>query len=744
MRPNRPTHVALLVLLSALLLSAIPARAAEDVTEDEYEERARVIRVSLTRGEVSLRRAGDIEWERARLNVPLVEGDTLATGPDARLEIQLDARNFIRVGADSVLRVVTLRDEGVAFSLSEGTASFRLARFDREREYFEVDAPKTTIAAEKRGLYRVDVSPRGDVNVTVRDDGRARIYSETSGFVLRENRSARLVAGASEEGDWELSAAAAPDSWDNWNGERERHLAQLLRLEQRDRYYDPEVWGAEELDIYGDWVQTSEYGYVWRPHVTVINNYYNWAPYRYGHWRYCPPYGWTWIPDEDWGWAPYHYGRWVYVNNYWCWAPRGYGYHYGRARWRPALVAFVFVTSSHGDHVAWYPLRHGQRDPRGRFWPRGYDRLSPLGRRERDNLHRANPALLRAVTSVPSREFGAASQRVRPAPTDVAQRVLTGEPVSGQLPITPGGRARTGAPAQDANNGRVLGAPSARPGSPAAGGGLVIARPAPVGPARAVPDRPTGAAVRTPGVALDDRLRGERIFGGREPRPPAPPADASSTQGEANTGAVMRPSRPTRRPSDDGGRVNNNDGRGVVDPRGGSVESSAPPRVRPARPGRPDEGGFEQPNTERVPRREREGRDESSAPRARPGRPREESPAEDRPSPPFYDPGPRVRQPEPAERPQPPSRRDDPPAPRPERPERNEPRQPERHDPPPRQEQPRYEAPPRQESPREEAPRQEAPRHEAPREERPAPAPREERPAAPERPSPRSRDQYRR
>ncbi|HEV3471090.1 MAG TPA: FecR family protein, partial [Pyrinomonadaceae bacterium] len=436
MRPKLFPQVALLILLSSLLLTPVAARADEDVNEDEYEEQARVTRVSLLKGEVSLQRAGEIEWERARINVPVVEGDTLATGPDARLEIQLDARNFIRVGADSVLRVVTLREEGVAFSLSEGTASFRLARFDRDREYFEVDAPGTTVAAERKGLYRLDVSGRGEVTVTVRDEGRARIYSQTSGFVLRNNRTARLVREGSEEGDWELSAAGSFDPWDEWNEERERHLAARLRYEGRERYYDPEVWGAEELDAYGDWVETRDYGYVWRPHTTVINNYYNWAPYRHGHWRYCPPYGWTWIPEEEWGWAPYHYGRWVYVNNYWCWAPRGYGYRYRRAWWRPALVAFVFIPTSYGEQVCWYPLTYGQRDPRGRHWRRDRDRLAPLGRRELDRLRRANPALLRAVTSVPAREFGAESLRARPAPAEVARRAVTGEPVAGRLPIT--------------------------------------------------------------------------------------------------------------------------------------------------------------------------------------------------------------------------------------------------------------------------------------------------------------------
>ena len=82
----------------------------------------------------------------------------MSTDRESRLEIQIDARNFVRLESNSILRIVTLRDEGVALSVVEGTASVRLAKFDSDREYFEVDAPKTTMAAEKKGLYRIDVA----------------------------------------------------------------------------------------------------------------------------------------------------------------------------------------------------------------------------------------------------------------------------------------------------------------------------------------------------------------------------------------------------------------------------------------------------------------------------------------------------------------------------------------------------------------------------------------------------------
>ncbi|MDT5269902.1 MAG: hypothetical protein QOH49_2088 [Acidobacteriota bacterium] len=734
MRSRLSAPTALLYLLSTLLLLSTAARAADDTydDDDEYEERARVLRVSLLKGEVSLKRAGNDEWEDARLNAPLVEGDVLATGRDSRLEIQADARNFIRVGPDSLLRVVTLRDEGIALSLSEGTATFRLAQFDKDKGYFELDAPGTTVAAERTGQYRVDVERDGAVRVTVREDGRARIYSQNSGFVLRNNRTARLAPDGSGEADWDFTEAAGFDEWDTWNDERERYLASRLQFEGRERYYDSEVYGAEELDAYGDWVYTKDYGYIWRPHTTVINVYNDWAPYRYGRWVWCQPYGWTWVADEPWGWAPYHYGRWVYVDNYWCWAPRGYGYRYRHAWWRPALVAFVTLDFGRDRHVCWYPLTYGQRDPRGRYWSRGYDRLSPLRGRDLEHLRRSNPAWLRAVSTVPAREFGDRALRARPAAGDLAGRALTSEPVRGQLPIARADSMR-GTPRVGA------GAGGARPTGANGRDTLSINRPTPIMPPRAISDRPTGAAARTPGVSLEGELRRTRVFNNREPRMPSSP-DAtggnspSSGSGSGSIGVDSRGTGAVERPRSYGTPNTNPGG-----------DSAHPARVRPTRPNVPIEpspGGYPTGDDVVSPkRRERDtGGGDNGAPRVRPTRPStdqppSEAPRETRPpddsSSPVYRPRhePRIRPRDdegtPPSAPSAPSRREEP-SPTREAPEP-------RHESPrsePRHEEPRQE-PPRQEAPRQEAPRQEAPRHEAPRQEAPrhrdpeAPRPRE-------------------
>ncbi|HYO62395.1 MAG TPA: DUF6600 domain-containing protein [Pyrinomonadaceae bacterium] len=676
MRTRSARSASSLLLLLLLALLAAPARADEDDPGDDYEVTARVARVSLVKGDVSLRRNGDNEWERAELNYPLVEGDTLSTGPEARAEFQIDAHNFVRLGPGSVLRVVTLRDEGVALSLNEGTATLRLARFDKDREYFELDAPGATVAAEHRGLYRLDVSPRVGVVVVARDGARARIYSETSGFTLREGRTARLSTGGDAAGDWELSSAPAFDEWDSWTDERERHLAASLRYENRERYYDREVWGAEELDAHGQWTHTRDYGWVWRPHATAINHYNDWAPYRYGRWVYFQPYGWTWVGDEPWGWAPYHYGRWVYHDNYWAWAPRGYGYTYRRAWWRPALVAFVFVSGSRGDEVCWYPLRHGQRDPHSGFWRRNARRLHELRDRQRRDVYLVNPAYLRAVSSLPSREFGA-RVRGRRAHDDLARRAVSGEPVA-RLPFERR-RGRDGATGE---------------------GQRTFAR-----PARDLIERPTGAARRAPGVALDRELRRTRIFNNREPRnrDRGPRDSATTPNGTPGDGSTLG------RGAGSLGRGSNTDaGRdtGVVARPAPTGDGTARDENRTRRPGRRDDNnGARNGERDATPRVDNDGTrrgDDGSVWRRIPRVERPDSRNESRNE---------------------------------SRPERRVERS------APREERPRSERPPREERPREERPRQERPREDRPaREERPQRSePRQERSAprerAPERPS---------
>ncbi len=342
-----------------LLFGALVAFAGDDIEDDVTPGvEARVSRISFIRGDVQIRREGSQDWEKAVLNLPIVEGDEIVTDANSRLEIQLGVYSHVRLAESSYLRVVGLKDGAVALSLAEGTLNARLTKFDKDAGYFEIDAPKTTVAIQKSGMYRIDAGRPGessDVRVTVTDDGQAHVYADNSGFTLKNRRSATLRIDGPLAGEWEtLDAAQFADEFDSWSLERDAVIAKALKDSYYDKYYDQDIYGAEDLNDNGQWIYTKKYGHVWRPYRSAISSYANWSPYRYGTWRWVPPYGWTWVNDEPWAWATYHHGRWFYDDGYWNWAPYGYT-RSRRSWWFPALVGVRIVQ----QNIYWYPLPTG-------------------------------------------------------------------------------------------------------------------------------------------------------------------------------------------------------------------------------------------------------------------------------------------------------------------------------------------------------------------------------------------------
>ncbi|TMB13985.1 MAG: hypothetical protein E6J66_02155 [Deltaproteobacteria bacterium] len=95
-----------------------------------------------------------------------------------------------------------------------------------------------------------------------------------------------------------------------------------------------------ELSWNGEWIDTPEYGTVWRPRRVSDD----WQPYVYGRWVWTDA-GWAWASDEPFGWAVYHYGRWAWSPAVgWMWVP-------GRI-WAPAWVTWRWTDG----YAAWCPM----------------------------------------------------------------------------------------------------------------------------------------------------------------------------------------------------------------------------------------------------------------------------------------------------------------------------------------------------------------------------------------------------
>ena len=286
-----------------------------------------VARVSLIHGDVSTQRGDSGDWSAAALNQPVMGGDKVSTGDNARAELQLDFANIIRLGPNTKVNVPNLTQKNIQIQISEGIANYTVSK-DSEAEP-EIDTPNLSIhPAHHDGVFRIEVRPDGDTIVIVRQ-GEAQIATPQGSTEVHAGDMA-TVRGDANEAQYKITAAPDRDDWDSWNSDRDHLIRNANSWHHTNRYYT----GTQDLDAYGQWQKVPDYGDVWVP-----NEPEDWAPYRNGNWVYEPYYGWTWVGYEPWGWAPYHYGRWLSYGGSWAWWPGPVWAGYNPF-WAPAYVSF--------------------------------------------------------------------------------------------------------------------------------------------------------------------------------------------------------------------------------------------------------------------------------------------------------------------------------------------------------------------------------------------------------------------
>ncbi|PKM07972.1 MAG: hypothetical protein CVV14_06235 [Gammaproteobacteria bacterium HGW-Gammaproteobacteria-4] len=452
-----------LPLLGVLALSLFIAPAATAAYADPP---GRVAYLSDIRGDVGYSPAGEDDWFDVVRNRPLIRGDRLWTGRNARTELQVGSA-AVRLGPDTSVELLDIDDRIAQIRMTQGTLNLSVRRV-YSGQVFEVATPMLAFTVERAGRYRIDVDPRSGITTVVVWEGDGDAYGDNSRFPLRAGDAVRFYD--SDLRDYEQYGLPREDDFDRYSRDRDRRLQRAVSL----RYVDDDMAGYAELDAYGNWRSTRSYGYVWFPRQVRAD----WAPYRDGHWVWQEPWGWTWVDDAPWGFAPSHYGRWVHVSNRWGWVP---GPRNVRRVYAPALVFFIggsgwsVSLSLGGDSpVGWFPI--GPREvyvPSYRASRDYFQRVNVTntvinnttitnvynnyssGNINVDHARYANRGVAGAVTAVPGKVL-ANAQPVRPATIRLDRKAATTGQITRLAPIAPSersvqgrGKASAARPARD-------------------------------------------------------------------------------------------------------------------------------------------------------------------------------------------------------------------------------------------------------------------------------------------------------
>jgi hypothetical protein len=327
--------------LSLLMLPMLGAAWAQDA-----DPPGRVARLGYAQGQVSIQPAGVDDWAAVDLNRPIATGDKLWADADSRAELSIGSA-LVRIASATAFSFLNLDDHAAQMQLTAGTVSVHVRSMS---DTLEVDTPNVAVALLAPGDYRLEVNEAGDATAVKVAGGTAEVTGGGQDFAVHPQQAATF-SGTTQVAE-QLASLGAPDEFDTWAYDRDRQAQDA----QAWSYVAPDTVGAEDLDQYGTWQPTPDEGYVWSPNSVVVG----WAPYRFGHWIWILPWGWTWVDDAPWGFAPFHYGRWATFGGRWCWVP---GPRAVAPVYAPALVAWaagvpLSASAAFGGApgVGWFPL----------------------------------------------------------------------------------------------------------------------------------------------------------------------------------------------------------------------------------------------------------------------------------------------------------------------------------------------------------------------------------------------------
>jgi len=335
---------ALFIAFSFLL----PARGwAQDDDQNQYvDPPSRVARLNYAQGTVSFQPGGEGDWVDAIPNRPISSGDNLWTDRGSRAELHVGSTS-IRLGSETSVTFLDLDDRTLQLRVAQGTTMLRLVHVDDD-DLVEIDTPNVAFEVNRPGEFRVDVRPDGLTTIVDVLRGRGQVVGGGNRYTVVAGQQA--VFTGDQNVSYDIDSLPRPDDFDRWASDCDRREDQS----QSANYVSAEMTGYEDLDDNGSWSYAGGYGPVWYPTAIPAG----WAPYRFGHWIWVAPWGWTWVDDARWGFAPFHYGRWAVIGGRWGWVPGPVAVH---PVYAPALVAFVgggFNVG--GGGVAWFPLGPGE------------------------------------------------------------------------------------------------------------------------------------------------------------------------------------------------------------------------------------------------------------------------------------------------------------------------------------------------------------------------------------------------
>ncbi len=328
--------------LGKMLAACVVLAAAFLVVSASAESKARIVRLSEVQGTVQLDRASGDGFDKAFVNLPVIEGSRLKTGKDGRAEVEFEDGSALRLAPDSEVDFtrLALGDNGQKLStvqLVSGTVYANLhpkKAGEKTGDQFLLNFARESVTVSEAAHFRVELDGASKATLAVFKGG-LRATSPSGQFDVAEKHSATIDFASNDLAKSDLAKddvandAAKIDTFviarnyeadpsDAWDRQQTDYHDRYASVGGSASLSSPYAYGMSDLNYYGSFMMLPGYGNVWQPYFLGAN----WSPFQDGGWAFYPGAGYMWVSGYPWGWMPYNYGNWAFAPGFgWVWQP---------------------------------------------------------------------------------------------------------------------------------------------------------------------------------------------------------------------------------------------------------------------------------------------------------------------------------------------------------------------------------------------------------------------------------------
>lgn len=297
------------------ILAILAAFVSVFVVSAAAESKARIVRLSDVQGTVKIDRGAGQGFEKAFLNLPLVEGAKLRTGSDGRAEVEFEDGSSVRLAQNSDIEFprLGLGDDGQKLTSVKLISGLMYVNTHGSRgDQFQINFGRESVTLTEAAHFRIDFA---DTEATLAVfKGKISGSGPSGKFEVAEKHSATFDLANNDS--FVLAKNYEQDPNDAWDKQQSEYHDRYAR--NNSNLSSPYGYGLSDLNYYGNFMMVPGYGWGWQPYLVDAS----WSPFMNGAWAWYPGFGYMWVSGYPWGWMPFYYGNWGYAPGFgWFWQP---------------------------------------------------------------------------------------------------------------------------------------------------------------------------------------------------------------------------------------------------------------------------------------------------------------------------------------------------------------------------------------------------------------------------------------